>query len=325
MLGYWDLEFLRSSRTLALRLVFFTISVKLLPRHFDANLDNLKRKGQMNKEEASQKIIVALDVSSPKEATGLVRRLNGHVGMYKLGLEFIFSFMKCLMSPANRGRSHQLLDEYCELFELLNGNIFLDGKLHDIPNTVEGASLAIAEIGVKMFNVHCTGGRKMMSAARKIALSVTPQPKVLGVTALTSLTYDDMVVVDIQPDFVIEDPVERERVQGEHLMNHVRKLGLAAQWSDLDGVICSPKEIRIVRKACRPGFIVVTPGVRPAGSSTDDQKRFTTPSEAVKVDDEGIPGADYLVIGRPITKPPTFYIPETAADAIAEEIAKAMG
>ncbi len=220
---------------------------------------------------SKDKIILPLDVDTAEKAVGLVRLLKDEVGAFKVGLE--------LVNSAGLG----IFDEIARAGA---GRVFYDCKFHDIPNTVAGASRAAARMGVWMFNVHCAGGFEMMRAARDAALEVSSQakttpPLVIGVTVLTSI--DGRVLND---ELRVPGPVADEVV---HLAVLARKAGL-------NGVVASPHEIKRIRRACGPGFLIVTPGVRPAGADIGDQKRVMTPEEAVAK------GADYLVIGRPIIR-----------------------
>lgn len=232
------------------------------------------------------KIIVPLDVDSAEKAIELVMLLAGEVGAFKVGLE--------LVNSAGLGIFEQIRKAGAS-------RIFYDCKFHDIPNTVAGASRAAARLGIWMFNVHCSGGFQMMKAARDAAVEESarlgkPCPLVIGVTVLTSI--DQAILAD------------EMRVPGT-VADQVVHLARLAQKAGLDGVVASPHEIDLIRDACGTGFLIVTPGVRPAGADIGDQKRVMTPSEAVTK------GADYLVIGRPIIKADD---PAAAARAIAAEI-----
>jgi orotidine-5'-phosphate decarboxylase len=173
--------------------------------------------------------------------------------------------------------------------------VFADVKFHDIPNTVAGASRALAAQRVAYFNVHASGGAAMMRAAREAIERVEPRPKLLAVTILTSLADADLAALGLQG-------TARERVV---------RLAALAQSCGLDGVVTSPQEIEAVREVCGPNFLIVTPGVRPEGAALADQRRVRTPAEALRA------GADILVIGRPITNAAD---PAAAARAIAIEI-----
>ena len=232
------------------------------------------------------RIIVALDVDTADKAADLVGKLRDSVGAFKVGLE--------LVNSAGLGVFEKIKEAGAQ-------RIFYDGKFHDIPNTVAGASRAAAGFGVWMFNIHCSGGSAMMRAARDAAEETARQkgletPKVIGVTVLTSID---------QP--TLEDEL---RVTGE-VADQVVHLAKLAKDAGLDGVVASPLEVEAIREACGPDFLIVTPGVRPAGGDIGDQKRVMTPGEAVSK------GSDYLVIGRPITKADD---PKAAAAAIAAEL-----
>lgn len=276
--------------------------------------------------EAKDRIIVALDTDSPERALELAVDLSPHVGCFKFGLELITASL-CRMIMLGGVEAREILTTLYTLFGLFNRQIFWDGKLHDIPNTVAGAIRPITKIGVQMLNVHCLGSREMMRAALRATEEVVGQyrelldgrPLILGVTLLTSLDYDDLIATGILTPLAIADPQEREEREQAFLEHVVRSLALLAQECGLDGVIASPKEIRVIRKYCKPGFLVVTPGVRPLWAAADDQKRIMTPGEAIKA------GADYLVIGRPITKPPQeIGTPVDAAKRITQEIEEAL-
>ncbi len=225
-------------------------------------------------------VFVALDTPELPQALALAASLKGHVGGLKVGLEFI----------AAHG------PEGVRKVVALGLPVFADVKFHDIPNTVAGAARETAKLGVAIFNIHASGGEAMMRAAKEAAASVDPAVKIIGVTVLTSL--DDAVLNAVGQIGPAQAQVER--------------LAKLAKFSGLDGVVCSAREIALVRKACGPDFLIVTPGIRPAGADLADQKRVMTPAEAVRG------GADILVIGRPITDAPD---PVAAAKAIAAEIA----
>ena len=248
--------------------------------------------------DAKEKLIVALDVDSLDKAKPLVESLAPYVGCFKVGLE--------LLTAVGAPR-------VVEFVHSLGGQVFYDGKFKDTPNTVARASRAVRKMGVKMFNIHCFGGKEMMRKARgavDTAFSADEtlmvdrkvlhtRPLILGVTILTSLDYGDLVEMGIFEKLNIANPQELAEVEQwkmEALV--VRHLARLAQENGLDGVVCSPKEIRAIREYCQPGFIIVTPGIRDKDSPPDDQKRTMTAGEAIRA------GADYLVIGRPITKAP---------------------
>ncbi len=224
-------------------------------------------------------VFVALDTPSLDRARELAQLLKPHVGGVKIGLEFY---------GANG-------PEGVRAVVATGIPVFLDLKLHDIPNTVAGAMKALAPLGAAIVNVHASGGAAMMRAAADAAGKTELRAKLIAVTVLTSLEDRDL------PDVGLS---------GTALAQAVR-LAILAKASGLDGVVCSPHEIAAVRAACGRGFLIVTPGVRPAGGDLGDQKRVMTPLEAVQA------GADILVIGRPITAAPD---PVEAARRIAAEL-----
>mgnify|MGYP001480316771 CR=1 FL=1 len=231
-----------------------------------------------------QRLIFALDVDNIDDARSWLSRLQGQVGMYKVGKQL---FTKC--GP-----------EIVNLIQNEGGEVFLDLKYHDIPNTVAMAGLEAFRLGVKMFNVHALGGFEMMAKLvaeiDKIAPRGNPErPILLAVTILTSSNEETLRGVGI------DHPVAEM----------VPKLAKLAKDAGMDGVVASPKEVGLIRAACGPGFLIVTPGVRPSFASQDDQKRVTTPGEAIGA------GADYLVIGRPIS---AAADPAEAARLIVEEM-----
>ena len=235
---------------------------------------------------SKQKIILPLDVNSADKAIELVKQLKDDVGAFKVGLE--------LVNAAGLGIFDKITQAGAD-------RIFYDCKFHDIPNTVAGASRGAAKLGIWMFNVHCSGGFAMMKAAKDAAIEQSEKlgvscPLVIGVTVLTSI---DQTVLN-----------DEMRVPGS-VADQVVNLAKLAKQAGLDGVVASPHEIELIRAACGPDFLIVTPGVRPTGAEIGDQKRVMTPSEAVKR------GADYLVIGRPIIKADD---PKAAAQTIAAEI-----
>jgi orotidine-5'-phosphate decarboxylase len=204
-------------------------------------------------------LIVALDVSVAERAERLSSTLAPHVGMLKIGLELFTA-----VGPDVVGRVRE------------HGPVFLDLKLHDIPNTVERASANVARLGVRMFNVHALGGEGMMRAAvegahRGAEAVGAAMPLVLGVTVLSSLAEG---------------------------LTSPATLAFEAKAAGLDGVVVSGTDVRDVRDACGDDFVLVVPGIRPEGSNGDDQVRVLTPGEAIER------GADYLVVGRPVTDAP---------------------
>lgn len=224
-------------------------------------------------------IYVALDTPALDAASAIATRVAPYVGGLKVGLEFV---------SANGPEGVRTI--------IKSGRpVFLDVKLHDIPNTVAGAMKALAPLGAAIINVHASGGPAMMRAAAEAAASVQPRPKVIAVTVLTSLEAADLASMGISGS-----PLEQ-----------VVRLAKLTKESGIDGVVCSPLEIEAVRAACGPDFLIVTPGVRPAGGALDDQRRVMTPKRALAS------GADLLVIGRPITGAAD---PAEAARAIAADL-----
>lgn len=250
--------------------------------------------------EAKDRIIVALDVDSPEKALCLVEQLKPHVGCFKIGLQFITAMLGSIIVPEKGLDAVKNLDAIRKLFAALNGNILWDGKFDDIPNTIKGASKEIVKIGVKMFNLHASAGREAIAQA----IANKGNTLVLGVTVLTSIDEDECVLI-------FGDKPSDKVVQFAVMLNE----------QGADGVICSPKELKPLSEApITDDFLRVTPGIRPKWAVTGDQKRITTPAEAIA------DGAGYLVIGRPITKPPIgIGGPIDAAKKIAEEIAEGLG
>lgn len=236
----------------------------------------------MNRDAARQKIIFALDVNGLAEVTEWSALLADKVGMFKIGKQL---FTSCGPEAVRTIQKH-------------GGEVFLDLKYHDIPNTVAMATVAAARMGVRLSNLHALGGYEMM-AATMAALDKEfkggARTKVLAVTILTSSTDETLRGVGI--DYPVADMVVR--------------LAKLAKSAGVDGVVASPLEVSLIREACGPDFLIVTPGVRPAFAAADDQKRIMTPADAVAQ------GADYLVIGRPIS---AAGDPAQAADMIAAEI-----
>lgn len=212
----------------------------------------------------SKRIIVALDYAAEAPALALVDQLDPGRCRLKVGKE--------LFTRLGPGFVERLQERGFE--------VFLDLKFHDIPNTVAAACAAAADLGVWMVNVHVSGGRRMMEAARERLDGMGTAPLLIGVTVLTSLDADDLAAVGCPGS-----PQER-----------VLALARLGRDAGLDGIVCSPLEVSAVRDALGADFVLVTPGVRPAGSAVGDQKRVMTPTEAVAA------GSHYLVIGRPITQ-----------------------
>ena len=224
-------------------------------------------------------VFVALDTPELDTARELARRTGPHVGGLKIGMEFFYA----------QGRAG------FEAVAAAGKPVFLDLKLHDIPNTVASAIRALAPLKPAIVNVHAGGGREMMQAAARAAKDSAAQMKLIGVSVLTSLDKGDL---------------EELGVSGS-VADHVRRLGALAQDCGLDGMVCSAHEIEIMRAECGEDFMLIVPGIRPAGSASGDQKRIMTPAQALER------GADILVIGRPVTKAAD---PARAALNIAREI-----
>ncbi|WP_221801201.1 orotidine-5'-phosphate decarboxylase [Oceanobacter mangrovi] len=209
-------------------------------------------------------IVVALDYPTLDSAVEMARLLDPAKCRVKVGKEL---YTAC--GPAILDQLHQ------QGFE-----VFLDLKFHDIPNTCAKAVGVAADMGVWMVNVHASGGRRMMEAARNELEKKSHQPLLIGVTVLTSMDQGDLAGIGLD----IEPAVQ------------VQRLAQLAQASGLDGVVCSAQEVGIIRRHCGADFKTVTPGIRPSWADAQDQKRVMTPEQAVAA------GVDYMVIGRPITQ-----------------------
>jgi len=230
--------------------------------------------------EPTERIFVAIDTTDTDHARALADQVRGRVGGIKLGKEFFMA-----NGPADVGR-------------VVGGDrLFLDLKFHDIPNTVAGAVHAVLPLKPFLLNVHASGGAAMMRAAAQAAADAgEARPLMLGVTLLTSLGDEDLAAIGV--DGTAADQVVR--------------LAKLAQACGMDGVVCSAREIEVLRETCGDDFKLVVPGIRPSWASADDQKRVVTPRIAIER------GADYLVIGRPIT---AAADPAGAAGRIADELA----
>lgn len=235
----------------------------------------------MTRDEARKKIIFALDVNGVSEIDRYAEMLSDKVGMFKVGKEL---FTSCGL-------------EAVKAVQRQGGEVFLDLKYHDIPNTVAKAMIEAARLGVQLANLHALGGLEMMETAASAVRKEfgAERPRLLAVTILTSSTVDTLRQVGIEHS--VQDMVVR--------------LARLARQAGMDGVVASPLEIGLIREACGTDFLIVTPGVRPSFAALDDQKRIMSPSEAVGA------GADYLVIGRPIAKAAD---PAAAAEMIVDEI-----
>lgn len=218
----------------------------------------------MNMDQKGPRVIVALDYASAAEAMAFAQRLDPKRCRVKVGKE--------LFTVAGPALVEQLVTR--------GFDVFLDLKYHDIPNTVASACKSAAALGVWMINVHASGGRTMMQAAREALAGLSRPPRLIAVTVLTSLGAEDL----------------REIGQTEAPPVLVERLAKLAAASGMDGVVCSAQEAALLRRACGPSFCLVTPGIRLADAAQDDQKRIVTPQRAIT------DGADYLVVGRPITR-----------------------
>ena len=232
----------------------------------------------------AEKIIVALDVADLKSAKKLLTELDGVITYYKIGFELFTAYgWKAV-----------------ELVRKFGGKVFLDLKLHDIPNTVSKTAAVICEHEIDMFNVHALGGLEMMKktveTVQEKCVKAKKKPLLIGVTILTSHSESNL-----SAELGITRGLEEE----------VLSLAGLAKRAGLNGVVCSPQEIRSLRKSLGKNFVIVTPGIRPAGGAKDDQKRIFTPQDALRA------GADYLVIGRPIN---AAAHPRAAAKTILESL-----
>lgn len=214
-------------------------------------------------------IICAIDTTDIEEARDLTAAVRPYCGAIKLGLEFFV---------ANGAGGVRAMSDF-------KIPVFLDLKFHDIPNTVARAIEATAGIDTFMMTVHTSGGRTMLQGAIDASMNVAQmtgkeRPLIVGVTVLTSMDQMDLEMIGVPA----------------RLDSHVKRLADLAQSAQLDGVVCSPYEITMLREACGDDFVLVVPGIRPESASKGDQKRTLSPAEALAR------GADYLVIGRPITQ-----------------------
>lgn len=216
----------------------------------------------MSAEERNPRVIVALDFDSKPHALALADRLDPSLCRLKVGNELFTRAGPALV----------------ERLQHLGYQVFLDLKFHDIPNTVAGACRAAADLGVWMMNVHATGGERMMAAAADAVAHSGHAPRLVAVTVLTSMDAADLGSVGL-----VSDP---ERLTLD--------LAALARRSGLDGVVCSAREAPVMRREHGPDWLLVTPGIRPAGTAAGDQRRVMTPGEALAA------GSDYLVVGRPV-------------------------
>jgi orotidine-5'-phosphate decarboxylase len=227
-----------------------------------SNLELVRSRGSMR-----ERLIVALDIADLEQVKEFVKLLAPQVGMFKVG--------KQLFTSAG--------PQAVRLIQELGGEVFLDLKFHDIPNTVAKAGVEATRLGVKMFNVHASGSLEMMRGTVKEVRRICHQqnlrkPIMLAVTVLTSLNQDDL---------------KRVGVDGQ-MADQVVRLALLTKEAGMDGVVASPHELADIRAACGRRFVIVTPGIRPAESHRNDQQRVMTPAQAVAA------SVDYIVVGRPI-------------------------
>lgn len=226
------------------------------------------------------RLIVALDVPTAVDAQEIVYELADSVGFYKVGLQlFTAEGPKIVTELVNSGR-----------------RVFLDLKLHDIPNTVAGAVKAACQLGVHMLTVHAAGGSRMLKEAVEAARSEPTAPMILAVTVLTSFSQSDLEQSGVKTD----------------VSHQVRHLATLAKASGCDGVVCSPHEAQALRSALGKEMAIVTPGIRPPGAEASDQSRISTPAAAIHA------GASHLVVGRPVVGAANRL---QAARAIIDEIA----
>jgi len=233
--------------------------------------------------EARKRLIVALDVPSAEAAEEMVRRLEGTCQWFKVGLE-LFTAAGPAVVEALAARGH---------------SVFLDLKFHDIPNTVAGAVRSAARLGVRMVNVHASGGPAMLEAARAELEGMTDPPELLAVTVLTSMDDEQLKAAGI----------------ARTAANQVELLARMCMRVGIHGFVCSPEEVATLRELTGPTGVLVTPGIRPIDADAGDQRRMATPADALSA------GASYLVVGRPITQAPD---PAEAAEAILVEMAQAI-
>lgn len=230
-------------------------------------------------EDSRCQLILALDLPTREEALALLDRLDGSVQWIKVGLQLFTAYgPDFVRQVADRGHS-----------------VFLDLKLHDIPNTVAKAVQSIAALPVEMLTLHAAGGAEMIRWAEEARAEHAPQLTLLGVTVLTSMNDQQLQEINVQ-------------AQAEAQVLHLARL---ARNAGIQGLVCSPLELAPVRDAIGREPILVTPGIRPAGSASDEQKRILTPAQAAAA------GSDYIVVGRPILKAPD---PAAAAHSIRAEL-----
>jgi len=232
-------------------------------------------------EESRKRLIVALDAPDAASAIRLVNQLENRCDWFKVGLELFIAAGPAVIEPlVARGHS-----------------VFLDLKLHGIPNAVASAVRSAARLGVRMITLHAAGGPAMLTAAKAALEGAADPPELLAVTVLTSMDQSQVSAIGLD-----HTPAEQVEL--------LARMGLEA---GIRGFVCSPQEVAALRALAGPAGVLVTPGIRPAGAAVGDQKRIATPAEALRQ------GASYLVVGRPITQAPD---PAEAADAILKEMAE---
>jgi len=261
-----------------------------MPARYDGNMASQQsgppkvfKKPQDGIALARQRLIIALDVPDAASAMRLVAALEGTCSWFKVGLELFIAAGPSVLEPII-GRGH---------------NIFLDLKLHDIPNTVAGAVRSAASLGVSMLTLHAGGGPAMLSAAKDALAGHANPPELLAVTVLTSMDAGQLHAVGV-------GRLPSSQVEG------LAKIGMEA---GIRGFVCSPREVAALRQLTGPDGVLVIPGIRPAGAAIGDQKRIAGPAEALHS------GASYLVVGRPITQAPN---PAEVATIILQEMAQAL-
>jgi orotidine-5'-phosphate decarboxylase len=234
-------------------------------------------------EQAKDRLIVALDVTTADDALALADRLEGQCRWFKVGLELYIAAGPAIVEKlVKRGHS-----------------IFLDLKLHDIPNTVAAAVRSSASLGVRMLTIHAAGGPAMLAAAHQAVMSIGNPPQLLAVTVLTSMDQSQINAIGLPRS-------------AQEQVALLARVGLEA---GIDGFVCSAQEVAELRTLTGPGGVLVTPGVRPMGADKGDQQRIATPAQALRQ------GASYLVVGRPITQ---AVDPARAAEAILKEMTTAL-
>jgi orotidine-5'-phosphate decarboxylase len=232
----------------------------------------------------SERLVVALDFPSAGDALAFTDRLEGSCKWFKVGLELYYAAGNRLIEDL-KGRGFE---------------VFLDLKLHDIPNTVAGAVRSVARTGASLLTIHAGGGSAMMQAAAEAAGAIADAPRLLAVTVLTSMDTAELTGVGVN----------------EGAADQVMRLARLARAAGIEGMVCSPEEVAALRADLGSEVMLVTPGIRPAGADVGDQRRIATPAAAIAM------GASKLVVGRPITQ---AREPAAVVRAILEEIQRASG